>query len=215
MSTWKKSVLALWMLGFVVGCAKDPSEGVAKAKVEPAAAPAKAVPAIVSIQLGGSVLFTGSKVTGSHACQLTETKGTVGLAGDDLANATLQFQANTTGLHCDPESRTEWSPKLEKHLRDKDFFWSSQYPTASFDSSSIEASAKKGEHTHDVKGQLTLRGVTKTITFPATITLSKEKVSGKAKFAINRKDFGIEYPGKVDDLIRDNVVLEVTLEGAR
>ena len=39
--------------------------------------------------------------------------------------------------------------------------------------------------------------------------------SGSATFSINRKDFGIEYPGKVDDLIRDNVVLEVALEGAR
>ena len=34
----------------------------------------------------------------------------------------------------------------------------------------------------------------------------------KADFAINRKDFNVNYPGKPDDLIRDNVVIKLDLQ---
>jgi polyisoprenoid-binding protein YceI len=68
--------------------------------------------------------------------------------------------------------------------------------------------------THTVKGKLTLHGVSKIVTFPATIALSGKEVSGKAEFSINRKDFGIAYAGKADDLIRDGVVLKIDVKAA-
>lgn len=52
---------------------------------------------------------------------------------------------------------------------------------------------------------------TKNITFPAEVTMDGEKAGIHAKFDINRKDFGIVYAGKPDDLIRDEVVIELTL----
>jgi polyisoprenoid-binding protein YceI len=82
------------------------------------------------------------------------------------------------------------------------------YPTATFTSTAITAGGEKGA-THTVTGTLDLHGVKKSITFPATISVSPEAVTVKAEFALNRKDFNIVYPGKPDDLIRDEVVLKL------
>jgi hypothetical protein len=40
-------------------------------------------------------------------------------------------------------------------------------------------------------------------------------VTVKSEFAINRKDFGIVYAGKADDLIRDDVVIHLDLRAPR
>ena len=55
----------------------------------------------------------------------------------------------------------------------------------------------------------------KTISFPATIKVAADAVTGTAEFVINRKDFGIIYPGKPDDLIRDDVLLKLSLKAPR
>ena len=61
-------------------------------------------------------------------------------------------------------------------------------------------------------GNLDLHGVTKSISFPADIQISDNEVAVKAEFAINRKDFNINYPGRPNDLIRDNVVIKLDLK---
>jgi len=66
-----------------------------------------------------------------------------------------------------------------------------------------------------VTGNLELHGVTKSITFPATITVQGDTVAVKAEFAINRKDFGIVYPGKPDDLIKDDVLLRLNISAKK
>ena len=73
---------------------------------------------------------------------------------------------------------------------------------------------KKGKQ-YEVTGNLSLHGATKAITFPATIRMEKKKVRAKADFSINRKDFGIVYPGKPDDLIRDGVRIQFLVEAKR
>ena len=69
--------------------------------------------------------------------------------------------------------------------------------------------------THTVTGPLDLLGIKKTVTFPATINVAADAVSVASEFAINRKDFGIVYAGKADDLIRDEVVLKLAVKAPR
>jgi polyisoprenoid-binding protein YceI len=66
-----------------------------------------------------------------------------------------------------------------------------------------------------VVGDLELRGVRKSVTFPATIVVTPADVSVNSEFSINRKDFGIVYAGKADDLIRDDVVIKLDLKTPR
>ena len=53
--------------------------------------------------------------------------------------------------------------------------------------------------------------MTKSITFPAEIQVSETEVKVNAEFFIKRFDFNIEYPGKADNLIRDEVVIKLNI----
>jgi polyisoprenoid-binding protein YceI len=224
------------------GCAKDPSKDVPAAKVEaPAAAkaeataaakaeaaePAKAAPAAApapapapapaaapagALALSGDILFTGSKVTGSHECKFATWSGTFAPADGKAEGGSLRFEVETASVIADWKAPNDWSKKLEGHLKAEDFFDVANHPKATFVSTEIKAGGEAGA-THTVTGKLTIRGVTRDVTFPATIKLEGGKVTASAKFSINRKEFNIQYAGKPDDLIRDGVVLEINARG--
>lgn len=186
----------------------------APATATPPAAPAgeaQAEPG--AITLGGSIGFVGSKVTGKHEGVFTKWSGKA-ILGETDEDLQLSFTVQVGSVFSDPKSRNEWSPKLDEHLRSKDFFNADEFPTATFQSTEIRVEPE-GANSHVVKGDLTLRGVTKSVSFPARFSLGGDRISGRAEFTINRKDFGIEYPGKPDDLIRDGVVLTLRLTGKR
>ena len=89
------------------------------------------------------------------------------------------------------------------------------HPNATFTSTAIKPAPAGGDATHEITGDLTLRGVTKQVSFPAKLAMTPTEVTGRAEFAINRQDFGIAYPGAPDDLIQDNVLLTVDLTAPR
>ncbi len=219
------SVLKMTVLTAVtvslVACAKDPAKEVAPAKVEakkeaaaaPAAAPeaAPAPAAQAKGNLAGDLIFVGSKVTGSHTCKFTDWDGSLSEAGS-LEEATLSVTVRTTAMACDFDDPKPWTVKLEKHLRSDDFFASEKFPEATFVSTAIKAQADaKTNTTHQVTGNMTIRGIQKELSFPATLAIAEDGFKGTIEFSLNRKEFDIMYPGKVDDLIRDDVVLKLSL----
>lgn len=193
-----------------LGC-KDPGAEVAPATVEtptsdkaeaPAAQPADPA-STTSIAINPSnskVEFVGAKVTASHPGGFTDFSGKVDVA-DPVEQSRIEITIQTASLYADEE-------KLTKHLKSPDFFDVGKFPTATFTSTEIK---KEGEG-HVISGDLTLHGVTKRISFPATVTATNDKIGANAEFSINRKDFGIVYPGRPDDLIRDLVVIKLTLD---
>ena len=80
-------------------------------------------------------------------------------------------------------------------------------PESTFESTAIEASAEG----YTVTGNLMLHGVTKSVSFPAQIEIAPDRVTAQAEFFVKRFDFDIVYPGKPDDLIRDEVVIKFDL----
>jgi len=154
-----------------------------------------------------SIGFVGSKVTGSHEGKFEKFSGTLSLADGKAEGGKLTIEADVSSVKTD-------AADLDKHLKAPDFFDVEKFPKATFASSSIKAGGEKGA-THTVTGELDLHGIKKTISFPATITTSPDAVTGTTEFSINRKDFGIAYPGKKDDLIRDDVLLKLNLKAPR
>jgi len=189
----------------VLGC-ENPGAEVTAAKVEApsaeqaAAAPADAPGGSLAINPSNSAIeFVGAKVTASHPGGFTDFSGKVDL-GDPIEQSRIDVTIQTASLYADKE-------KLTKHLKSPDFFDVEKFPEATFQSTEIEKDASG----HTVTGDLTLHGVTKRISFPAQIAASENQVSANAEFSINRKDFGIDYPGMQDDLIRDLVVIKLRL----
>ena len=103
---------------------------------------------------------------------------------------------------------------LTAHLKTPDFFDVARYPKATFVSTKIEPGNAGGE-AFNVTGNFDLHGVKKSITFPATIQVAPDSVAVNAEFAINRKDFALVYAGKADDLIRDGVLIKLTVKAPR
>ena len=79
--------------------------------------------------------------------------------------------------------------KLTTHLKSADFFNVNEYPTAKFASTSIE---EAGDGKVNVTGDLTLLGETKSITFPATVSM-EDGLKFDATFTIDRTEFGMNY----------------------
>ena len=203
------------------GCADNPADTKPAAKVEapaptpgpaPQAAPASDVDLSQGAHLSGDIIFVGSKVTKNHVCKFTDWAGRVVLDGDDPTRAALRFVVQTGAIAADYENPSKWSAKLEKHLRDEDFFNSEKYPTASFSSTKITKAAE-GADSYEVTGDLRIKGTTKSVSFPATMSLGENQAfKSSAEFSINRRDFGIIYDGKPDDLVRDEVLLKLQFE---
>ena len=147
----------------------------------------------------------GAKITGKHDLLFPEFDGKVRLDGENVS--AISFTVQVSSLQTEPE-------KLVTHLKSADFFDATVHPTATFTSAEVKP-VGQGDTTHEVSGDLTLRGVTKRVTFPAKLTVTPGEVTGRAEFSINRQDFGIVYPGKPDDLIQDNVLLTIDLVAPR
>jgi polyisoprenoid-binding protein YceI len=150
--------------------------------------------------------FIGSKVTGSHNGSFQKFSGEIDYTGDPTTSR--------VNISMDANSITTDDPKLTEHLKTADFFDVAKYPQAKFESTAIKAGGDKGA-SHTVTGNLTLHGVTKSVTFPATISATADAITVNSDFTINRKDFGINYAGAADNLIRDDVVLKLTIHAPK
>ena len=123
------------------------------------------------------------------------------------AEATIQAASVNTG-----------NEKRDGHLASPDFFAAEEFPTLSFSSTGVE---KKGE-SYLLKGNLTLRGVTK----PLVLTLEyfgsiqdpwgNERAGFSAKGTLNRKDFGLSWNNLLETggaVVGDEIAIEIEVEG--
>lgn len=100
--------------------------------------------------------------------------------------------------------------KLKGHLQSADFFNISKYPTAKFELTNLEKTT--GNFNSKVTGNLTIKDVTKSISFNANIKISSTEVSIQSEdFSVNRTDWGLSYNTEgtagvpVDYLIANNI----------
>jgi polyisoprenoid-binding protein YceI len=203
---WVVTSFAL-CVGVAGGCNNNPVENKSVAKVEQAshvpAAPTEAGVRFDFSEAGSQIGWVGAKVTGKHEGAFGKFSGQVLLVGGDATKSSVKAEIMTASISTDQE-------KLVGHLKSPDFFNVERFPTARFQSTRIENGGERGA-THTVTGNLELHGVTKSIRFPANISWAADSVTVKSEFGINRKDFGIVYPGKPDDLIKDDVLIRLNL----
>lgn len=218
MKTMTRVLLATALLS-VVGCKSEldgkpvAKVGDAKGDVKPATdakADAKAdtkadAPAVTRTlkadATASSIGFVGAKITGDHKGDFKTFTGEATVAG--TVPQSVKFSIETGSVTSDAED-------LTTHLKSPDFFDVAKFPKAEFSSTKVEAKAA-GDANYEITGDLDLHGVKKSITFPAKITVDERGAKGTTEFKINRKDFQIVYAGKADDLIKDEVLLKISL----
>jgi len=140
--------------------------------------------------------FASSKVTGTHYGQFSGFDGTIKVPDNDPSRMDIDVTIDTSTV--DTDNRI-----LTSIVKGDEFFDIEKYPTMRF----VSTSVKKTSSGYDITGNFTLRGITKSITFPATVEIEGDQLKGFAEFSINRKDWGIVYKGVGDNVIREDVLL--------
>jgi polyisoprenoid-binding protein YceI len=148
------------------------------------------------------ITWVGTKPNGSHDGGFEKFSGTIQPAGGDFTASKISIEIDTTSIHSD-------NGKLTAHLKTADFFDVKLHPKATFVSTSIKE--KKGDGvTHEITGDLTLRGTKKSISFPAKVTTTDDVLTLESLFTFDRTDFGINYaPNKVHKVVTVRVGAKV------
>ena len=204
-----KKLLFVLMGGtiFMTSCVDNPEGKKAETKDSVEATTPAAGNTLTVDTAASSVAWLGNKITGKHNGTIRISSGSLQLAEGKLSGG--KFTINMNSISNSDITDTAYKAKLEGHLKAADFFNVAQFPTAEFEITSVKDSASKVT----IAGNLTLRGVTKNITFDANVLESSATAfKAKADFNINRNDWGINYPGAKDDAISQEINLKVDLQ---
>ncbi|RZL13889.1 MAG: YceI family protein [Pedobacter sp.] len=151
-----------------------------------------------------TITWIGKKVTGSHNGTIALQSGTLNVDGKKVTGGTFTIDMNSI-------KDADGSAKLEGHLKADDFFGTAKYPTSTFVITKVAG--------NNVTGNLTIKGITKPVTFPATISVNADgTVSALAgKILVDRTKYDIRYGSKSffdsigDKAIDDNFEIGVKL----
>lgn len=163
-----------------------------------------------------SVKWTGNKVIGGgHNGSLDLASGKLVLENGQLN--TGSFTADMTTVVVE-DLTGGMADKLSGHLFSDDFFGVSEHPASSFSITSID---KDGPNSYNVTGDLTIKGQTNAVTFPATLTWENELPVATANVKVDRTKYGIRYGSDSffdnlgDKAIENEFELDIKLVGKR
>lgn len=151
--------------------------------------------------------WKGYKPTGSHTGTITLASGNITIKNNKLTGGSFVTDMSTI-------KEAEGSAKLEGHLKSADFFDITAFPTSKFEITKSEIKGTKIQ----VTGNMTIKGITKQITFPATLAVNKDNVTLTSDtFQINRADFNVKFKSKSffndlkDKFINDDFDFQVAI----
>ena len=210
------SLIMLAMIAFLSSCGQKPKGE--DAEVSEAKEVQEVSTAAMSYGVNSavsSVTWIGSKPTGKHNGTIGISEGKIKVEGDNIVGGKIVIDM-TTVENEDLKSDEESYGKLIGHLKSPDFFDVENHPVAEFVITGAEAfdpskavvvkeefdseykPASASDHivdnpTHKISGNLTLRGTTLGISFPAKVTMQDGKITASAKFNIDRTLWDVKY----------------------
>ncbi|PWS27379.1 lipid-binding protein [Pedobacter yonginense] len=134
-----------------------------------------------------SITWVGKKVTGSHNGTIALKSGTLNVNGKSITGG--GFIVDMTSI-----KDADGSAKLEGHLKADDFFGSEKFPTSNFVITKVTGSGANVT----VTGNLTIKGITKPLTFPATVAVGADGTvtATASKIVVDRTKYDIKYGSK-------------------
>lgn len=154
---------------------------------------------VYNADLAQSVVeWVGTKPTGKHHGTFKLKDGSINAENGAITGG--KFTIDITSLKADDQD-AEGNTKLAGHLASADFFDAAQFPTATFEITNVAAGIDTTggnkvimkDATHTITGNLTLKGVTKSISFPAKVALTDANVTTDAEFNIDRTQWNLAY----------------------
>jgi len=154
-----------------------------------------------------SIQWKAEKVVGSHEGEISLKSGELIYEDGNLVGGS--FIIDMTSIICTDLSG-EYKGKLEGHLKSEDFFSVETYATAGLVITNVK---KVNSKKHTITADLTIKGITKSITFES----NAEENKFEARIKIDRTQFDVKYgsgsffDGLGDNMIYDEFELTVSL----
>lgn len=153
--------------------------------------------------------WKGFKPTGEHYGTVNIKNGFFTVKDKQIISG--EFEIDMTSIvDLDMDAESEYNAKLVNHLKNEDFFFVEKYPEASF---KIVSSESKGDKTM-ITGDLTIKGITHPVSFPAAIKTEGDDLYVKSEnFKIDRSKWEIKFKSKSffsdlgDNFIYDDIEL--------
>ncbi len=145
--------------------------------------------------------------------RFTQMEGRIEADPADIPGAYFEGSVNVASINTADSARDD-------HLRSADFFDAENYPTLTFKSTKIEPAGDG----YKMTGELTIRGVTRPVTFDLEFEgtgkdpWGNEKIGFSATAKINRKDFGLTWNAVLETggvLVGEQVKIELHLEATK
>ncbi len=152
--------------------------------------------------------WIGTKPTGRHNGTIDIKDGILTAENNNISGGKFTLDITTIKPLDQEDAKNE---KLRGHLLSADFFEADKYPEAVFEITNVTAGVNTEDKdlvmkdaTHTITGNLTMKGVTKSISFPAKVTANDSQITADANFNIIRTDWGINYQS--DESIQDKFI---------
>lgn len=157
-----------------------------------------------------------------HVLKATQLSGKLEYDPANASTAAISVEVKTGGLQVDaPALRKQYGltselsesdrKQVEENMKSESQLNVAKYPTLTFKSKSITLN---GEKAH-VTGELTIRGVTRSVSFPATVKLDGDRFVGEGKLKVKQTDYGFEpYSALLGAIKNQNeVILNLKIVG--
>jgi polyisoprenoid-binding protein YceI len=164
--------------------------------------------------------WTGKKPTAEHNGYIKLLKGELILDNNKVTGGTFVIDMQSI-VNVDIKDKNT-NDRLIKHLKSSDFFDIGKYPEATYVITNITvlpaATAKSLKATHEIKGNLTMKNITREVSFKASLNIFNGKViASSLPFTIDRTQWGVNYQSKSifagikDQFIYDEISLAIDL----
>ena len=152
---------------------------------------------IYEVEEGSTLNWRGFKthVPDDHTGMIKIAGGEINMEGENMVAGSFHVDMNSIVLTDALKDNEEKSKYLIGHLMSDDFFAVDSFPMATFDITRVEAMEGDAvKATHTISGNLTMRGITKNISFPAMVALDEQKLHIKAEtFTIDRTEWNVMF----------------------
>jgi polyisoprenoid-binding protein YceI len=169
------------------------------------------------------LMWEGYKVIGGLHNGFVQFKDAVFYVDDAVKLKSGHFVVDMQSISVKDLEAGEYNDKLVAHLKSDDFFSVDSFPIAAFEITHVDY--VEGEFNVQVEGNLTIKDVTKAVSFPAKVNVVDNKLDFQASFTIDRVEWNIMYNSAKNSTfdieklkewsIKDEVFLQVHLTASK
>jgi len=218
----KKTILTTFILGaLLVSCGNNGKKATTENAKEVTETKTQATVTYNKLSSGSYVDWRASHLAGTNPRfgKINLQSATFSANNNELSNGKVTINLGSLTVTSFPEG-DENNTDLAGHLKSADFFDTENHPTATFEITKVEKAS--GDYSSTVTGNLTIMGITKSITFNANVNVSEKEISIKSEdFSVDRKNWNLNYHAEgsegvpVDYLIADDIGFTINVSVIR